>query len=89
MGREQADAVAERLAATVGRPVPVVASPLLRCRQTAAPIAAQWGADVEIEPLVAEIPSPEGVPMGERVAWLRSAMAGSVERPGPALRRLP
>ena len=76
VGREQADAVAERLSATVGRPVPVVASPLLRCRQTAAPIAARWGVDGEIEPLVAEIPSPEGVPMGERVAWLRSATAG-------------
>ena len=83
MGREQADAVAERLAATVGRPVPVVASPLLRCRQTAAPIAARWGVDVEIEPLVAEIPSPEGVPMGERVAWLRSAMAGRWSDLGP------
>jgi broad specificity phosphatase PhoE len=30
-----------------------------------------------IEPRVAEIPSPEGVPMGERVEWLRAAMAGT------------
>ena len=83
VGRDQADAVAERLAATLGRPVPVVTSPLLRCRQTAAPIAARWGVDVEIEPLVAEIPSPEGVPMGERVAWLRSTMAGTWSDLGP------
>ena len=33
-----------------------------------------------VEPLVAEIPSPPGVPMGERVAWLREAMAGHVDR---------
>lgn len=83
VGRDQADAVAERLAATIGEPVPVVASPLLRCRQTAAPIAARWGVDVEIEPLLAEIPSPEGVPMGERVAWLRTTMAGRWNELGP------
>jgi broad specificity phosphatase PhoE len=83
VGREQADAVAERLASAIGRPVPVVASPLLRCRQTAATIATRWGVDVAIEPLVAEIPSPEGVPMGERVAWLRTAMAGRWSELGP------
>jgi broad specificity phosphatase PhoE len=83
VGRDQADAMAERLVATIGRPVPVVASPLLRCRQTAAPIAASWGVDVEIEPLVAEIPSPEGIPMGERVAWLRTTMAGRWSELGP------
>ena len=83
VGRGQADAVAERLATTIGRPVQVVASPLLRCRQTAATIAARWGVDVEIEPLVAEIPSPEGVPMGERVAWLRTTMAGRWSDLGP------
>ena len=75
--------MAERLAATVGRPIAVVASPLLRCRQTAAPIAPRWGVDVAIEPLVAEIPSPEGVPMGERVAWLRSTMSGRWRDLGP------
>ena len=68
VGREQAAAVAD---------------PLLRCRQTAVPIAAQWGVDVEIEPLVAEIPSPEGVPKGERVEWLRSTMAGRWSDLGP------
>jgi broad specificity phosphatase PhoE len=75
--------VAERLAATIGRPVPVIASPLLRCRQTAGPIAVRWEVDVEIEPLVAEIPSPAGIPMGERVAWLRTAMAGRWSDLGP------
>jgi len=28
-------------------------------------------------PEVAEIPSPEGIPLGERVPWLRQAMAGT------------
>jgi broad specificity phosphatase PhoE len=33
--------------------------------------------------MVAEIPSPEGVPMGERVNWLRQAMAGRWTDLGP------
>lgn len=63
----------------VGRGAPpyLVSSPLRRCRETAAPLAERWGVEPVIEPAVAEIPSPEGVAMGERVAWLRAAMAGS------------
>ena len=40
-------------------------------------LAARWDVEPTIVPAVAEIPSPEGVPMGERVPWLRQAMAGS------------
>jgi broad specificity phosphatase PhoE len=80
-GREQADDVAARLA-PLG-PLPVLTSPLLRCRQTAATIAAAWDAEAAVEPAVAEIPSPEGVPMGERVPWLRAAMAGTWAELGP------
>ena len=36
----------------------------------------RWGVVPTVESVVAEIPSPDGVPMGERVAWLRQAMAG-------------
>jgi broad specificity phosphatase PhoE len=61
----------------------IVSSPLRRCRETAAPLAARWGVDVRVEPMVAEIPSPEGVPMGERVNWLRQAMAGRWADLGP------
>jgi broad specificity phosphatase PhoE len=75
LGRQQADGLVERLA-PLG-PLPVVTSPLRRCQQTAAPLAAHWEVEVVIEPLVAEIPSPPGVPMDERVAWLRQAMAGT------------
>jgi broad specificity phosphatase PhoE len=81
LGREQAMAVARQLA-PLG-PLAVVTSPLLRCRQTAFPLATAWGAEVSVEPDVAEIPSPEGVPMAERVEWLRGAMGGPWEALGP------
>ena len=75
VGRQQAAAMALRLQ-PLG-PLAVVTSPLRRCQQTAAVLAAQWNVVPRIEPLVAEIPSPEGVPMEERIEWLRAAMAGT------------
>jgi broad specificity phosphatase PhoE len=75
VGWAQAAAVASELD-DVG-PLPVATSPLRRCRETASAIAAAWSVDVAVAPAVAEIPSPEGVPMDERVAWLRTAMLGS------------
>ena len=74
LGRSQADAAATSLAA--GPRVPIVSSPLRRCRETAAPLAALWSADVAIEPGVTEIPSPDGYDIASRVDWLRVAMAG-------------
>lgn len=81
LGREQAGAVALRLA-PLG-PLAVVSSPLQRCRETAAPLAAAWGVEVAIEPAVAEIPSPEGIGMADRVEWLRTAMSGPWSMLGP------
>lgn len=75
LGRSQATAVAERLAAG-GVVLPIVTSPLRRCQETAAVLASRWNVTPVIDAAVAEIPSPVGVPMGERVAWLRQAMAG-------------
>lgn len=75
LGRMQAEGVARRLA-PLG-PLALVSSPLLRCRETAAPLAGEWGVDARVEPAVAEIPSPEGVAMADRVEWLRAAMAGT------------
>ena len=66
--------MAGELASRVPGGAPVVSSPLRRCQETAAPVAARWGVDVRVEPSVAEIPSPKGVPIGERVPWLRQAM---------------
>ncbi len=81
LGLAQAIAVAEQL---VGLgPLPVVSSPLLRCRQTAEPLSAAWNTEARIEPMVAEIPSPEGVGMTDRVSWLRAAMTGTWADLGP------
>jgi broad specificity phosphatase PhoE len=75
VGTGQAERVADRLA-PLG-PLPIESSPLRRCRETAAVLAARWGASVDIEPRMAEIPSPDGVAMADRVEWLREAMRGT------------
>jgi broad specificity phosphatase PhoE len=75
LGWAQAHELALRLA-SVG-PDDVITSPLLRCRSTAAPLCAVWQVEPIVEPVVSEIPSPHGVEMGERVAWLREVMTGS------------
>lgn len=84
LGRSQALEVAAKLSPK--GPLAVVSSPLLRCQQTAFPLAASWRVDARIEPAVAEIPSPEGYAIETRVTWLREAMAGTwsevVERSG-------
>ncbi len=74
-GRDQADAVAARLG-PLG-PLPILSSPLRRAQETAAPLARLWNATPVIEPAVAEIPSPQGMTLDERVLWLRKLMAGS------------
>jgi broad specificity phosphatase PhoE len=81
LGRQQAEAAAAELVALGARRI--VSSPLRRCRETAAPLASRWQATVAIEAGVAEIPSPEGVAMADRVAWLRPAMAGTWADLGP------
>ena len=75
VGRSQADEVAARLA-PVG-PLEVVSSPMIRCIETAIPLSAMWKTEARIEKAVAEIPSPEGMGMTERVDWLRAAMRGT------------
>lgn len=75
IGREQAVEACERLR-PLG-PLPIISSPLRRCQETAAPLAAAWGVVPEIRPAVTEIPTPEGMAMGERTPWLRRAMQGT------------
>ncbi len=75
IGREQAEEAGARLA-PLG-PLPIVSSPLRRCRETSAPLARTWGVTPEIRDAVAEIPTPEGMVMGERTPWLRGAMQGT------------
>ena len=74
LGRRQAEAAADVLE-PLG-PLEVISSPLARARETAVPLAGRWGADILIEPRVAEIPSPTD-DLEERAAWLRQAMAGN------------
>ncbi len=82
-GAAQAEAVAARLA-PLG-PLPIVASPLRRTRETAAPLERLWRRAARIEPAVAEIPSCEPG-LAERGEWLRGVMAGRWSEVSPDLR---
>ncbi len=75
LGAAQARRVAELLAPLGARAI--VTSPLRRCRETAVPLADRWGVTPMVERAVAEVPSPFGVAMAERVDWLRRVMAGT------------
>jgi broad specificity phosphatase PhoE len=67
-GFAQAEAMADVLASA--GPLPVVASPLRRTRETAAALERRWGVTATVEPGVGEVPSPTDAPEG-RLAWLR------------------
>jgi len=56
VGRTQAEAMASELAPK--GPLPLVASPLRRTRETAAALERRWELGARIEPRVGEIPSP-------------------------------
>jgi broad specificity phosphatase PhoE len=66
-GRTQAEAAAQALSAM--GPLDVVSSPMLRCRETAAPFATLRGGEPRIEARVSEVIAPAGV--SDRPAWLR------------------
>lgn len=78
LGQSQAEAVAEKVQALVASPVPIYSSPLKRCQETAAPLAAAWDVTPQIEAGVGEIPPPLGG-LTARTDWLRRVMAGSWE----------
>jgi broad specificity phosphatase PhoE len=78
LGRAQATSVADRLEVLAApQPLTVVTSPLRRCRRTAAVLCERWAMSPHIDGSVAEIPSPHGVAMSDRVAWLRGAVLGT------------
>ena len=86
VGRAQAEATAEQLAARFEKPVPIYSSPLKRAQETAAALARRWGSEVILEPRVAEIPSPTE-DLRERARWLQGVMAGKwTELPAELLR---
>jgi len=72
LGHEQARRMAERLASK--GPLALLCSPMLRTRETAAPLAATWELTPTIEPRVSEIPSPT-TDLAERGRWLRTVAA--------------
>lgn len=82
LGRSQAVAACEKLQAFL--PLKILSSPLKRARETAQPLLEQTGQTLEIEPRVAEIPSP-GLSLEERGAWLRNVMQGRWSEQSDAL----
>lgn len=74
-GHEQARTTANALALN-RTPLPILTSPLRRCRDTAIPLERLWNRAAELLPSVAEIPSPK-LGLAERHAWLQKAMAGT------------
>jgi broad specificity phosphatase PhoE len=82
LGREQADAMAERMR-TLG-PLAMVSSPLNRARETAAPLADIWRVKPVIDPVVTEVPSP---PEEDRAAWFERVFTGSWNEAGDVVVR--
>jgi broad specificity phosphatase PhoE len=76
LGHEQAQVASASLLAMAERPTLILTSPLRRCRETAQPFAAALGLEPIVEPRVAEIPTPRGIPAAERADWLRAAFQG-------------
>lgn len=76
LGRTQAEEVARLLHARVEAPLPILSSPLARCRQTAAPLERLWGMEAQVEPRVVEVltPQAEGV---VREDWMRFVLAST------------
>lgn len=75
IGKQQAASAATMLAETIAH-VPVLSSPLRRCRETAAPLSELWRSVVRIFPEVAETPSPP-IDAAARRDWLATAMQGT------------
>ncbi|MEK7266207.1 MAG: histidine phosphatase family protein [Pseudomonadota bacterium] len=82
LGKQQAEAAAESLSSK--DPLLIKSSPLLRARETAAPLCARWNSLAEIIPAVAEIPSPD-IDLADRPRWLYQVMAGGWRDAGEAL----
>ena len=72
LGQHQARDVADRLVAL--GPLPILTSPLLRCRETAAPLAEKWGVTPVVTDRVGEIQAPDH-DVATRGPWLREVMS--------------
>lgn len=78
-GKAQARAARDWLMAqpAAHRPVRVVSSPLRRCRETAEPTAQALGVEIEIDPVVGEIPTPGALHPAQRPSWLQKVFQGT------------
>ena len=83
LGHQQAETVAQKLQ-TLGA-LAILSSPLRRAQETARPLAKLWDRKPVIQPAVAEIPSPKGMTLEDRVQWLRALMSGSWRSVTPEL----
>lgn len=70
-GRAQAEAMAAALAAR--GPLPIIVSPYLRTRETAAVLERQWNLEAKIEPRIGEIPAPPDIPT-HHTEWLKKVL---------------
>jgi broad specificity phosphatase PhoE len=84
VGRRQAEAMAQALEPK--GPLPLLASPMRRTRETAAALERQWGTAARIEPRVGEIPSPVE-DLAARAQWLRGIMPSRWAELEPSLQR--
>jgi broad specificity phosphatase PhoE len=74
-GLQQARDAARQMQARLPGPLPILSSPMRRCRETAAPLAELWRVQPTVEPRVIEVPSP--VAGAARQLWLKQALAAS------------
>jgi broad specificity phosphatase PhoE len=72
-GQSQAVRVADELRTRLPGPLPILTSPMRRCRETAAPLSAIWGVEPIVEPRIAEVPGPPASALS-REEWLRRAL---------------
>lgn len=76
VGRAQAIEAAEQCIARLPQCLPLISSPLRRCRETAAPLAEHWRSAPTIDPNVRELPSPLPEPL-VRARWLAEVLPGT------------
>jgi broad specificity phosphatase PhoE len=83
-GIGEAQARAAAIALEPIGPQPIIASPLRRCRETAAALAARWHVEPAVDDRVGEIVSPaDQSGLAARSEWLRTAMQGTWSALGP------
>ncbi|MBB5210810.1 histidine phosphatase family protein [Microbulbifer hydrolyticus] len=85
-GQQEAEALIPELDKRFpgGTGVRLVSSPKSRAMQTAIPIATHWGKEIHETADVIEIPSPQGMPLEERGAWIRQLLHNSWDSLSPA-----